>query len=149
MDKLIAMERPAGGHVEASPRVLDPCSGGRMMWFDRSHPDVVFGDKRCETVTVTDRSHGRADGTRTLTVVVPAGPANSSTRTVGGSIVLPSTVTVVVATVVETVGSSREGTTSNSQIVPAATIAAIMSAIAAVRCLRHQLMAHPPWGTRS
>ena len=49
-------------------RVLDPCSGSRMMWFDRGHPDVVFGDKRRETVTVTDRSHGRADGTRTLTV---------------------------------------------------------------------------------
>jgi hypothetical protein len=39
-----------------------------MMWFDRGHPDAVFGDRRRETLTVTDRSHGRADGTRTLTV---------------------------------------------------------------------------------
>lgn len=54
--------------AETSPRVLDPASGSRMMWFDRGHPDVVFGDKRRETVTVTDRSHGRSDGTRTLTV---------------------------------------------------------------------------------
>lgn len=51
-----------------APRVLDPCCGGRMMWFDREHPDVVFGDRRHETLTVTDRSHGRADGTRMLTV---------------------------------------------------------------------------------
>jgi hypothetical protein len=46
-------------------RVLDPCCGSRMFWFDKSNPDVVFGDIRAETVTVTDRSH-RADGTRTL-----------------------------------------------------------------------------------
>ena len=39
-----------------------------MMWFDRQHPDVVFGDQRNETLTVTDRSHGRADGTRTLCI---------------------------------------------------------------------------------
>ena len=49
-------------------RVLDPCSGSRMMWFDRGHPDAIFGDQRSETLTVTDRSHGRQDGTRTLTV---------------------------------------------------------------------------------
>lgn len=48
--------------------VLDPCCGSRMMWFDRGHPEVLFGDKRRETLTVTDRSHGRADGTRTLIV---------------------------------------------------------------------------------
>lgn len=39
-----------------------------MMWFDRSNPDVVFGDQRTATLTVTDRSHGRADGTRTLRI---------------------------------------------------------------------------------
>lgn len=39
-----------------------------MMWLDRDNPDVVFGDVRRETVTVTDRSHGRADGTRTLRI---------------------------------------------------------------------------------
>lgn len=37
------------------------------MWFDRGHADVVFGDSRSETITVTDRSH-RADGTRTLRI---------------------------------------------------------------------------------
>jgi SAM-dependent methyltransferase len=45
--------------------ILDPCCGSRMFWFDRAHPDVVFGDQRRETITVTDRSH-REDGTRTL-----------------------------------------------------------------------------------
>lgn len=51
-----------------APRVLDPCCGSRMMWFDRGHPDVVFGDRRSETLTVTDRSHGNASGTRTLRI---------------------------------------------------------------------------------
>lgn len=46
--------------------ILDPCCGGRMMWFDRQDPRVIFGDRRSETITVTDRSNGRADGTRTL-----------------------------------------------------------------------------------
>jgi ubiquinone/menaquinone biosynthesis C-methylase UbiE len=48
--------------------VLDVCCGGRMMWFDRQHPAVVFGDQRRETLTVTDRSHGRVDGTRELRI---------------------------------------------------------------------------------
>lgn len=52
----------------SSPRVLDPCCGSRMMWFDRGHQDVVFGDRRREVLTVTDRSHGREGGTRTLIV---------------------------------------------------------------------------------
>ena len=38
-----------------------------MMWFDKNHPGVVFGDQRRETITVTDRTH-RADGTRTLQI---------------------------------------------------------------------------------
>lgn len=48
--------------------VLDACCGPRMMWFDRQNPDVVYGDRRSETITVTDRSHGREDGTRTLQI---------------------------------------------------------------------------------
>ncbi len=50
------------------PAILDPCCGSRMMWLDRQNPDVVFGDIRSETITVTDRSHGKADGTRTLSI---------------------------------------------------------------------------------
>lgn len=47
-------------------QILDPCCGSRMMWHDRKNPKVVFGDLRRETITVTDRSHGKKDGTRTL-----------------------------------------------------------------------------------
>lgn len=38
------------------------------MWFDRGHHDVIFGDQRNETLTLVDRSHGRADGTRVLRI---------------------------------------------------------------------------------
>lgn len=46
--------------------VLDPCCGSRMMWFDHQNPSAVFGDRRSETITVTDRSHGNTSGTRTI-----------------------------------------------------------------------------------
>lgn len=49
-------------------KVLDPCCGSRMMWFDRQHQGVVFGDRRKETLSVTDRSRGNARGTRTLRI---------------------------------------------------------------------------------
>jgi len=51
-----------------SKKILDPCCGSRMFWFDRQHPDVVFGDCRHETLTVTDHSHGNASGVRTLRI---------------------------------------------------------------------------------
>lgn len=49
------------------PLILDPCCGSRMWWFDRQHPDALYGDRRAETITVTDRSHG-VDGTRTIRI---------------------------------------------------------------------------------
>ena len=55
-----------GGTRMQAPRILDPCCGSRMFYFDRAHPDVLFGDLRSETIVVRDRSHGREDGTRTL-----------------------------------------------------------------------------------
>ena len=54
--------------MNTQKRILDPCCGSRMMWFDRVHPQVLFGDQRHETLTVTDRSHGKMDGTRTLRI---------------------------------------------------------------------------------
>jgi hypothetical protein len=39
-----------------------------MMWFQREHPNVIFGDIRAETLTVTDRSHGNESGTRTIRI---------------------------------------------------------------------------------
>jgi len=47
--------------------VLDPCCGSRMMWLDKQDPRAIFGDRRSETITVTDRTH-RTDGTRTLRI---------------------------------------------------------------------------------
>lgn len=39
-----------------------------MMWFDHQHSDVVYGDRRAEILTVTDRSRGNKSGTRTLRI---------------------------------------------------------------------------------
>jgi hypothetical protein len=39
-----------------------------MMYFDKQNPNVLFGDKRCESITVSNRSHGKADGTRTIVI---------------------------------------------------------------------------------
>lgn len=49
-----------------TPPILDACCGPRMMWFDRQNQNVLFADKRSETITVTDRSHGNATGQRTI-----------------------------------------------------------------------------------
>lgn len=48
--------------------VLDPCCSVRAMWFDKSDQRAIFGDCRTETVTVTDRTRGNADGTRVLEI---------------------------------------------------------------------------------
>jgi hypothetical protein len=45
-------------------RILDPCCGARMFWFDKDNPEAVFGDIRRQTGIIYD---GR-DGRRTLTV---------------------------------------------------------------------------------
>lgn len=39
-----------------------------MMWGDKHNPDVVFGDCRNEVIVVTDRSHGKIEGKRTLSI---------------------------------------------------------------------------------
>lgn len=36
--------------------ILDACCGSRMFWFDKNNPDVLFIDKRRETVTAKDSS---------------------------------------------------------------------------------------------
>lgn len=38
-----------------------------MMWFDKTDTRATFGDRRRETITVTDRTH-REDGTHTLQI---------------------------------------------------------------------------------
>ena len=36
-------------------KILDPCCGSRMFWFDKEHPDVLYVDKRNEILTAKDR----------------------------------------------------------------------------------------------
>lgn len=48
--------------------VLDVTAGTRVMWFDKTDQRTLFGDARTETVTVTDRTRGNRDGTRTLNI---------------------------------------------------------------------------------
>jgi hypothetical protein len=38
----------------ASPRVLDPCCGSKMFWFDKHSPDVLYGDCREGTTVLCD-----------------------------------------------------------------------------------------------
>lgn len=49
------------------PPVLDPACGSRMCWFDKNDPRALFGDKRRETITVTDRTRDE-NGTRSIHV---------------------------------------------------------------------------------
>lgn len=39
--------------------ILDACCGSRMFWFDKNNPNVLFIDKRSETVTAKDRDKMR------------------------------------------------------------------------------------------
>lgn len=39
--------------------VLDPCSGSRMMWFDKSDQRCLFGDMRDECHSLKDRQYQR------------------------------------------------------------------------------------------
>lgn len=50
----------------SNPRVLDPCCGSRMFWFNRQNPDVVFGDKRTETHVLCDGRQLRIEPDMTL-----------------------------------------------------------------------------------
>lgn len=34
--------------------ILDACCGGRMFWFDKENPDVLFADIRTESFTLCD-----------------------------------------------------------------------------------------------
>lgn len=40
-----------------------------MWWFDSDNPAAIFGDRRREVILVTDRSHGKADGTREVAIL--------------------------------------------------------------------------------
>lgn len=48
--------------------VLDVTCGTRAMWLNKNDKRALFADTRQETITVTDQSHGRVGGTRTLSI---------------------------------------------------------------------------------
>lgn len=35
-------------------KILDACCGSRMFWFDKKNPNVLFMDKRAETLSAKD-----------------------------------------------------------------------------------------------
>lgn len=41
------------------PKILDPCSGSRMMWFDKQDQRTLFGDIRNEEHYLPDRHYMR------------------------------------------------------------------------------------------
>lgn len=51
---------------ESSMEVLDVCCGSRMFWFDKQNPDVLFVDKRSESLKAKDR--GSKTGFRTIDI---------------------------------------------------------------------------------
>lgn len=44
------------GYTRPAAKILDPCCGSRMFWFDRSDPRTKFGGIRSETHRLTDKS---------------------------------------------------------------------------------------------
>lgn len=60
--------RAADNLITPLPPVLDPCCGSRMWWFNKANPQALYGDRRRECLTVTDRSHGKEDGQRALMI---------------------------------------------------------------------------------
>lgn len=45
---------PSGAVVERGKKVLDPCSGSRMFWFNSNNPIAVYGDIRKESHVLCD-----------------------------------------------------------------------------------------------
>jgi hypothetical protein len=48
--------------------VLDVCCGPRMFWFDKTDERALFVDNRVEEHVVTDRSHGKEQGSRSFSI---------------------------------------------------------------------------------
>lgn len=41
--------------VNSGKLILDPCCGSKGFWFDKNHPNVLFGDIRKGKIQMTDR----------------------------------------------------------------------------------------------
>jgi len=59
-------EKPLVVYPTEGKRILDPCCGSRMFWFDRENPRVLFTDNRRETHILPDKSS--TGGSRSLVV---------------------------------------------------------------------------------
>jgi len=42
--------------------ILDACCGGKMFWFNKEHPNVMFADNRTESHTLCDGQWIRITG---------------------------------------------------------------------------------------
>lgn len=51
--------------MNVTPQILDPCCGGRMLWFDKTDPRALFCDIRSEQHVLCD---GRAFSVNPQTV---------------------------------------------------------------------------------
>jgi len=64
LDNELATKQPSRRNKrlneDARKTVLDPCCGGKMFYFDKHHPLVMYGDIRRETVFMTDRGKLRS-----------------------------------------------------------------------------------------
>lgn len=52
-------ENSFNGFLSEGKEILDACCGGRMFWFDKQNPDVLFTDCRSEEFTTGDGKHKR------------------------------------------------------------------------------------------
>lgn len=43
-----------GNLIDSNKKILDPCCGGKMFWFDKDNSNVMFCDKREEAHTLCD-----------------------------------------------------------------------------------------------
>lgn len=42
-------------HEQPMQTILDPCCGGRMFYFEKNHPNILYLDRRSEVVEMKDR----------------------------------------------------------------------------------------------
>lgn len=45
--------------MKTEAKILDACCGGKMFWFDKNNPEVLFTDIRREEFTTGEGKHKR------------------------------------------------------------------------------------------
>ncbi|MGX3065809.1 class I SAM-dependent methyltransferase [Ursidibacter arcticus] len=59
IQQTIAQRGKQYGSFDDVALILDVCCGGRLFWFDKQNPNVLFADCRSEEVTFKDRNSFR------------------------------------------------------------------------------------------